>query len=168
MRKDKSLLEKCIVKQKEDVNALQTEVKTLSKVASEVKVIVDTDEVSYIKTETSSFLEKISDVCKNENIDVCKKIKAFSKNKNVKINLKIYVRKGKQDTFPGNLSCSEENWKSPSKKVEISSVSSSSVIEEYACPAGLSMQDCNSRNVLYNDQLCVSSNTLEQLIDKKQ
>ena len=56
-----------------------------------------------LEKETAEFLEKVSDVCRNKSL----KIKAQSKDKNVKINLKITVRKDKLDRVSHQLSFSE-------------------------------------------------------------
>jgi len=56
-----------------------------------------------LEKETAEFLEKVSLVCKNKSL----KIKALSKDKNVKINLKITVRKERLDRISHQLSFSE-------------------------------------------------------------
>jgi len=56
-----------------------------------------------LEKETANFLEKVSLVCKNKSL----KIKAISKDKDVKINLKITVRKERMDRISHQLSFSE-------------------------------------------------------------
>jgi len=56
-----------------------------------------------LETETASFLEKVSNLCKNKS----RKIKAHSKDENVKINLKITVRKEKNENKIHKLSFSD-------------------------------------------------------------
>merc|ERR1712142_1269468 len=56
-----------------------------------------------LETETASFLEKVSNLCKNKS----RKIKAHSKDENVKINLKITVRKEKNENKLHRLSFSD-------------------------------------------------------------
>jgi len=69
--------------------------------SAEVQLVGDNN--TDLELETAVFLEKVSDVCRNKSL----KIKAQSKDKKVKISLKITVRKEKLDRISPQLSFSE-------------------------------------------------------------
>eukprot|EP00092_Neocalanus_flemingeri_P029165 GFUD01031655.1.p1 GENE.GFUD01031655.1~~GFUD01031655.1.p1 ORF type:complete len:534 (+),score=125.90 GFUD01031655.1:48-1649(+) len=104
--KQKNLkMEEDIRKQKAEIVMLHAELKKLSELACTCKTEkCSPDENSLdLEKETADFLEKVSAVCKNKSL----KVKALSKDKNVKINLKITVRKEKVDKVSNQLSFSE-------------------------------------------------------------
>jgi len=95
LQQENLVLEGNIEKQKEEIQLLQAEVKKLSELPEY--------NASDLEKETADFLEKISAACKNKSL----KVKALSKDKNVKINLKVTVRKEKLDKVSHQLSFSE-------------------------------------------------------------
>jgi len=91
--------------QEADLNNLHVDLKQDSEDAQfkEAEVCFVADSNKDLEKETADFLEKVSMVCKNKSL----KIKALSKDKNVKINLKITVRKERLDRISHQLSFSE-------------------------------------------------------------
>jgi len=95
-----------------DVKLLKKEMKELSgavSTASAVQGLVE-EKPSDLEKETSAFLEKVSNMCNGK----CLKMKALSKDQNVKISLKVAVRNTNIEKGYQNLDfCKEFNFNTP-------------------------------------------------------
>merc|ERR1719427_24738 len=78
----------------------------IKKVDTEESTEPDTHQMTEddnLEKETAFFMDRVSSICKNKS----RKIKATSKDENVKINLKITARKGNLERVPNRLSFCE-------------------------------------------------------------
>jgi len=98
------MLEENISKQGKEIALLQEDLKKLSGfVCTSCSKAGSDDSSSDLEKITADFLEKVSAVCQNKS----HKVKALSEDKNVKINLKITVKREKMEKVSHQLSFSE-------------------------------------------------------------
>jgi len=104
LEQENMTLEENISKQEKEIALLQADLKKLSEYAcTSCSKALSKDSSSDLEKVTADFLEKVSAICKNKS----HKVKALSEDKNVKISLKIIVKREKTDKVSHQLSFSE-------------------------------------------------------------
>merc|ERR1712096_216548 len=104
LEQDNLMLEENISNQEKEIGLLQEDLRKLSGFAcTSCSKAGSEDSSSDLEKITADFLEKVSAVCQNKS----HKVKALSEDKNVKINLKITVKREKMEKVSHQLSFSE-------------------------------------------------------------